>query len=128
MKDKIDMDEMRRMISAGKSARDICNRFDVTPATVSKACRAHDVPLPVRVYRQKPVGDGQRTNNSKPKADMPAPVTIPSDLPPRTASLIATGGRYRDLERWAEAWGRTLRQALAEWHGLRLPVSKGGAI
>ena len=32
--------------------------------------------------------------------------------------------RYSELARWAAEWGRTQRQALQEWHALRLPVSR----
>jgi hypothetical protein len=46
------------------------------------------------------------------------------ELPPRTASLIATGGHYTELAQWAEKWGRTQRQAQQDWHGLRLPISR----
>lgn len=40
--------------------------------------------------------------------------------------LIETGGRYRDLQLWADARGLTLVQAQQRWHALGLSVVRGG--
>ena len=43
------------------------------------------------------------------------------------ASLAGTGGRYRDLEAWAQPRGLTVRQAQQRWHALGLSVEKGAS-
>ena len=125
-----DLAEAQRLANAGKCAPEIAEALGVSRGAIYHAIAKKELRCAIgdggegkkrRSRSATPSGPRRRTYKEPPAA----PVTIPSDLPARTASLIATGGRYADLARWAEEWGRTQRQALQEWHGLRLPVSRG---
>ncbi len=115
---KIDPHTLREMVESGATFRDVQDLFDVTRKAVVEACIRLDVPQPKLVRAARLEADEQP----------PVRVAATSTAhPPRTASLIATGGRYADLAAWAKTWGVTETKARQEWHALRLPVRKGGA-
>ncbi len=113
---KIDPDNLRALVADGWSTTQIAELIGVTSKTITCRCNDYDIPLPGRgAGRVAPV----------------TPVLVPAKPgpvhPPRTASLIATGGRYADLAAWAKAWGVTETKARQEWFALRLPVTKGAS-
>jgi hypothetical protein len=116
---KIDLEELRQMIRDRKTGGEICAAFGVTNSSLTKFRHAHDVPTPVRTYRGRPA------STNAPERPTSAHTKPPVAHPPRTADLIATGGRYGDLAAWAKRWGVTEVKARQEWHLLRLPAQKG---
>lgn len=121
----IDPERLRQMVADNLSSRQIAEAFGCKALTIIRACRVNAIPLPVQRDRF-----GQIRVPVFPVAKPPATPQppAPTDMAPRTASLIATGGRYGDLAAWAAEWGVSATQARLEWHRLRLPVAKGARI
>lgn len=117
---RIDRAEFRRMVDAGHSTGEIAAHFGCSSPSVARICHAEGIPLPARRY-------GGRVVAPKDHGEIVAPVKSGPVQQPRTAALIATGGRYVDLAAWAREWGVTEIKARQEWHGLRLPVAKGAS-
>lgn len=117
---RIDRAEFRRLVAAGHSTGEIAAHFGCSSPSVARICHAEGIPLPARRYRGGVVVP-------KAQAEVVAPVKSATTLPPRTAALIATGGRYADLAAWAREWGVSEVKARQEWHRLRLPVAKGAS-
>lgn len=115
---RIDRAEFRRLVEAGQSTGEIAAHFGCGRPSVARICHAEGIPLPARRYRGVVVA-------TQAHVKVAAQAKPEPKHPPRTAALIATGGRYVDLAAWAREWGVTEIKARQEWHGLRLPVVKG---
>lgn len=148
------IESLRQMIEAGRTTRQIAEAFGVNMNSVTRRCHKAGIPLPSPAVGRPRVATKKKAR--KPKAAVPvvvhpAPTPLqnvvrftarPSFVPPvrrqapepdpkhqnapRLSQLIATGGRYADLADWAKRWGVGMARAQQEWHGLRLPLVKGG--
>jgi hypothetical protein len=126
---KIDVDQLRRLVNAGSTTRAIAAFFGVQTPAVTRACHSAGIALPA-APDQPPRATGSRAGMTKPRKPKtgPAPVPTASTGDPSTDALIATGGRYADLNLWAQAWGMSVTQARQKWFALRRPTEpkKGG--
>lgn len=116
----IDPARVRQMVADGYSRIEVAEAHDVSTNAIDGICKDYGIRSPKGVPRRykaraKPDKGTDRTSST------PVP-----NVPPQTAALIATGGRYADLRAWAQRWGTTEIKARQEWHALRLPVAKGG--
>lgn len=108
---KIDLDRLREMIRRGMYAVEITAAFDVSHDAVRKCCLANNIALPQRKPRSL------RLPGDPPRATTPGlTIAASQSTDPRTASLMATGGRYADLAAVAQAQGVTEVQARQAWH------------
>ena len=114
-RDKVDRDQLRKLVAQGQTTRQIANHFNCTMAAIAIACHRHDIPLPAR------------RASAQIAAPPPSPPPPPPADPSRRGQLVATGGRYAALAAWATRHGTTTPAALAEWHRLRLPLQSKGA-
>ena len=116
---KIDPDQLREMVAAGATFLEVQARFNVIRKSVVEACWRNGIEEPVR----------QRLGTLPRAKPAPALSVVRSqpEHPPRTASLMATGGRYADLAAWAQAQGVTEVQARQAWFRARAGM-KGGAV
>lgn len=111
---KIDVERLREMIASGATIAQLTDLFHVTTPEIYKACHRESIPIPkTATYRKLQV-----------QVIVPRVLPVPKapESPPRLSQLIATGGRYADLEVWAKAWGVGMTQARLEWHRLGLPL------
>ena len=115
---KLDIAKARELCREGFTACEVADALHVNRNTIYRAVQAGDLACTL-------------TGKPRPKRTKPTPaltIAASQSTDPRTASLMATGGRYADLAAWAQAQGVTEVQARQAWHRLRLPVTKGGAM
>ena len=120
---KIDVAQLRRLVAAGSTTKAIAAFFGVQGPAVTRACRAEGIPLPA-LPDGAPARTGSRAGMTKPRKPKARPAPAPEALTgdPSLDGLIATGGRYADLNLWAQAWGFTVTQARQKWFALRRPT------
>lgn len=116
---RFDVTAAQALADGGLTPALIAERMGYSKPTVWKAIR--DGALRCKLERRRKRDQDEPLQKSAPMPDL-------SGYPPRTATLIATGGHYADLAAWARDWGVTEIKARQEWHALRMPVRKGGAI
>lgn len=113
---KIDPERVKRLLANGLSIAQIATQIGCTRQSATNACHRFGIPLPSA--RDRPE-DQQSGPALEPEAgSLPSP-----GLDPRKEELVATGGRYLDLARWAGVWGVSLTHARFEWCRLRLPLA-----
>jgi DNA-binding phage protein len=151
------IESLRQMIEAGRTTRQIAEAFGVNMNSVTRRCHKAGIPLPTTAVGRPKVATktARKPKAAVPVAvELPPPppparnvvrfTAKPSFVPPvrrqapepdpkhqnppRLSQLIATGGRYADLAEWAKRWGVGMARAQQEWHGLRLPLVKGGRV
>lgn len=112
---KFDPDRVKQLLASGLSIARIATQIGCTRKSVYNACHRFGIPLPRARYRP---ADQQSVPALEPEAGcLPTP-----GLDPRKEELVATGGRYLELARWAAVWGVSLTHARFEWSRLRLPL------
>lgn len=118
---QIEPDELRKMISDGKTTRQIAAHFRVQGPAIVRACHRHGLNLPPSP-KDRGASDSQKTSRERPPAPKATP-KVPLTTR-RLQTLAATGGRHRDLSAWATEWATTMAQARIEWSRLGLPLVK----
>lgn len=123
-------DLARSMLAQGATLKAIATACKCSVAGVKRWMDDNGLSLPVaqKQKAQLPAWVASTTPGASARSvETPAPCLISryglSDVD--RATLVETGGRYRDLRIWAEARGLTLVQAQQRWHTLGLSVVKG---
>lgn len=117
----IDPERVRHLVAEGMSRADIAELYEVSTNAVDGICSDYGISGRPKKYKTKVKAESPVDKASSRHAPNGPPV------PEKTASLIATGGRYADLRVWAQRYGVTEAKARQEWHKLRLPISRGAS-
>jgi len=118
----IDPERVRHLVAEGMSRADIAELYEVSTNAIDDICTDYGISGRPKKYKTK-----VKAESLVEKASSRHDQNVPP-VPEKTASLIATGGRYADLRAWAQRYGVTEAKARQEWHKLHLPISRGASI
>lgn len=111
----LDLNELRRLVSDGLTARQISQEMGCTVFSVYSKCRAHGLVLSRDKRGPRPLAERLLPPASEADTDAGEEATDPEKI-----ALRATGGRYRDIAEYAASREITLTQAMQRWHCLGL--------
>lgn len=127
----IDIQMIRSMAASGFSVTDVARAFSRGVPTIRYHADKNGIAFHVdgraRNGRHRSAATTRAETQEAPEpASLDGVAGLERLSPSDRAALAATGGRWRDLETWANKRGFSLRQAQSFWHLTGLPVIAGG--
>jgi len=107
--EKIDRDRLARYRRAGLSVIEIAKLFDCSVSAVHRAITKAD-------EAEQDIREAAASLKGKPD---PAPPLRGPWSPDQDAKIIASKGKYAEIDKLARRWGKTTTQVLQRWHRLR---------
>lgn len=123
--------QVRDQMAKGISMKCVAKEAGLKYYEVGAICDLHSIPRPGRGSTSKsnttlPINLATQTLSVKKSVSAPqvSPTPYELSIDDQTA-LLATSGRYRELQNWADSRGLSMVQAQQRWHAVRITQTRG---